>query len=151
LGAGGAAGNNAGVAGGDTTFISTAPVTYTAHGGPGGTFTGAVTSPQLVAYGAGGAPGGGGTNGDDTIPGDGSSSRVGMALSTSRLAGGGGGKSVYSNGAAAVGLSAVNSSLAGNDADGKGGGGGGAVATGTGVSRAGGSGTDGYVIIWEYN
>ncbi len=145
-GTGGTAGANAGTAGADTTFIiSGGGTTYTAKGGvagsaPLGPFTGAFQ----FNPGAGNAT----TDGDLNI--SGFSPNLALTLSNNNGTSQNGGWSRYSSGAISNGLSGTNQSAAGVNAGGKGGGGSGAICTGTGVSRAGGNGTDGMVIIWEY-
>lgn len=145
-GTAGAAGNNPGNAGGNTTFTDTAgsPTTYTASGGGAGTGGSGVTAPFTGASIAGGAA----TNGDLNVPGG--SSYGGLALSSTQVRGAIGGISHFSRGATYVNVGAANTTSAGTAADGKGGGGGGAGGTGTDSARAGGDGSDGIIIIWEY-
>lgn len=145
-GAGGSAGLNPGANGGNTTFVTTAgsPVTYTAGGGAGGAAFAAGGSPNV----GGGAAGGTCTNGDDQQPGGASSFTTSM--STAFNIGSSGGLSRYSNGTTQS-FAGAGTSSAGITGSGKGGGGSGAVAEGGGGAKAGGDGTDGEVIIWEYN
>ena len=145
-GAGGAAGNNAGAAGGNTTFVDTAATTYTAGGGdPGAGTAGLGPTPKLrVPARAGGVC----TNGDDSQSGWPGSTA--LALGTAQALGAFGGNSKYGQGGYQSSIGAINTSLAGGNALGKGAGGGGAAALGTGVAAAGGNGSDGIVIIWEF-
>lgn len=146
-GTGGAAGANNGNAGGDTTFTATGGggTVYTASGGSGGN-TGTATAPPFIGV---QTAGGGATNGDVNRPGNPSVS--GVAMSTSNAMSGGGGAGPYGPGAAGVNVSVVDTSTAGVNATGKGGGGSGAVGVGTGATRAGGDGSAGLLIIWEYS
>lgn len=147
-GAGGAAGNNAGASGSDTTFTDTAgsPTTYTAAGGVGGPAGAASSShPRLSSIAAGGAA----TNGD--VNQAGGYSGFGIAASATNLASGMGGASHFSSGAGPVRTGSANTSIAGNAAGGKGGGGSSAIGTGTGAAAAGGDGSDGMIRILEYN
>lgn len=132
-GAGGAAGA-AGGAGNDTTFG-----TATAKGGGGGAgMTG--TAAPLVAGGGAATVGGSGspfsTSGNPGGP--------GVALAAGAMVGGEGGCSPYGGGGASQATNAVGNAGAGA---GSGGGGG---ATDTGSTRAGGAGTEGLIIVFEY-
>lgn len=147
-GAGGASGANNGSAGGDTTFTDTAgsPTVYTAGGGTAGATVSAQPPINLGVIHAGGTA----TNGDLNVPGG--SSDLPLILATG---GGGfsgrGGSSQFSRGADPVRINSANSGAAGNNAGGKGGGGSAAYAQGTGGPFAGGDGSDGIIIIWEYS
>lgn len=146
-GAGGASGaSNNGSAGGDTTFTDTAgsPTTYTAGGGALGTGGGAAAPAYVTAPGAGGTC----TNGDLRIPGG--AGRWGLALNTTSVASGDGGDSVFGRGGASVRSTGTAQSTAGNNATGYGAGGSGCAVTTTGASAAGGNGSDGVIVIWEY-
>lgn len=146
-GAGGAAGNNAGSAGSDTTFTATGGggTVYTAAGGGGGTSDAGGPVPRLANATSGAAA----TNGDINITGGGS--QRGILVSTSTGFGSAGGVSHYAGHTIANVVAAVNTSSAGSNASGKGGGGNGAIAVGTGAAVAGGDGSDGMIIIWEYS
>lgn len=146
-GTGGTAGNNAGTAGGNTTFTDTAgsPTVYTGAGGSAGPGGGATTSPRA------GVPtdGGSTTNGDDKKPG--SASIASQWFAATSMLTGGGGHSHYGFGGKPSRVSGSNQSVAGTAATGKGAGGSGAGTNGTGAAAAGGDGTDGTIIIWEYS
>lgn len=146
-GTGGVAGNNAGNNGNNTTFIdsSGAPVTYTASGGLGGAGSAGGVAPVVFR----GTFGGSATNGDINVIGG--YSQILFSIANPVAVSGGGGSSHYSSGGIPSGTSVINTSFAGNNSGGKGGGGSGAVAVGTGAAQAGGNGTDGIVIIWEYS
>jgi hypothetical protein len=146
-GAGGAAGNNNGANGADTTFITTGAVTYTAGGGVGGTgmANGIVAPESRNVSGDGGVA----TTGDDNQNGGGGLAPIGLKATT--IIPSTGGSSRYgqpSRPAVAVGS---NLSQAGTNGTGKGAGGNGAVASQIGTQQAGGTGSDGVVIIWEYS
>lgn len=147
-GTGGASGAaNAGVTGGNTTFTDTAgsPTVYTASGGVGGVGGSASTTvPQVGATTAGGAA----TGGDENIPG--ASSGFTNAEAIDRIVSGRGGYSHKGFGGSEVVINSGDTSAAGNNGTGKGSGGSGAAASGTGISRAGGNGADGCIVIWEY-
>lgn len=147
-GPGGTAGNNAGTAGGDTTFTTTGggPVTYTAKGGTaGGTQLGSF-APVFAYFPAANNVT---TGGDISFSGQNASPSV--AYTTSGAISGQGGSSYYSRGALPATIVATSTSQAGINAEGKGGGGSGAVAEGTAAARAGGNGSPGVIIIWEYS
>jgi hypothetical protein len=148
-GAGGAAGDNSGVNGGNTTFTTTggSPVTYTAGGGTGGNNGG--SSIAAVPNLSNGVAGGTATGGDDNL--DGFGSQIGVVQTVSILQSGGGGPSRYSAGSGGQGIFSANTSAAGSNANGKGGGGGAPAGSGTGVARAGGDGSDGMIVIWEFS
>jgi hypothetical protein len=146
-GTGGAAGANNGTTGGNTTFVTTggSPTTYTAGGGGGGGQTSG-TPTQAV----GGTAGGVCTNGDDQRPGTPASG--GAAFPGPFFAySGAGGDSPYSGGGQCAFIAANPGSAAGISATGRGGGGSGAVANGNTTARAGGNGSDGLVVIWEFS
>lgn len=138
LGAAGAAGNNAGSNGGNTTFGAH----VTANGGTGGGSMPAAGSVQRVAGGAGGTASGGdinitGQNGGDCL----------RNANTFQLGGRGADSIIYGTGGAEIwGVS----SLTGRAGTGYGSGGGGAAADDGGVDSAGGAGTVGIVVVYEY-
>lgn len=142
-GTGGTAGANNGTAGGDTTFTATGGggTVYTASGGSGGTGGAAGTTAFIGLTTAGGAA----TNGDSSRPGGTSVSAFCIDINT--VTGGRGGSSMYSSGAT---VSASNGAT-GASADGKGGGGGGAANLVSQSAQAGGDGSDGMIIIWEFS
>lgn len=147
-GAGGASGANSGAAGNSSTFTDTAATVYTAAGGVAGGFSaGTSTFPILGAFAAGRS--GSGSNGDFTIPGGASGLTTGWT--TTQINSGQGGASHFSPGADPVRIVGANTSDTGNNALGYGGGGSAACGVGTGVARAGGNGSDGLIIIWEYS
>lgn len=133
LGAGGAAGNNAGATGGASSFGAHA----TANGGVGGSSTAPASSATVIG-GAGGAA----ADGDTNIQGQ--SGGGGMRSSTTIALPGEGGSTPYGNGARGKNNAAVNAST------GYGAGGAGAASTTGGSDRAGGDGTAGLVIVYEY-
>lgn len=145
-GAGGPAGNNAGSNGGDTTFTTPTPVTITAGGGQGNGRNGNFTPPFLYAY---GIKGGSATGGD--INEDGGTGSVPFCLNTANNSGGSGGPSHFSTGTPTNSMGGANSSQAGTAGSGYGGGGSGAVANGSGIARAGGQGSDGLIVIYEFS
>lgn len=135
-GAGGAAGNNNGTAGGATTFGSV----LTAGGGAGG--TGGAEGGPINAGGVGGS-----ASGSASIAGfAGERGLTGHVYSSSIVYPGNGGNSLYGGGG-----QANQSSDAGHAATGKGAGGSGAGNGGVTPARAGGTGTIGVCIIYEYN
>jgi hypothetical protein len=147
-GSGGTAGANNGTAGSNTTFTDTAgsPTVYTAGGGAAGTFIGTFGVGLITASAAGGTA----TNGDTSRPGG--VGPWGYSPATTQVIAPGGGSSMYDPGAPPVSQFAINSSVAGNSAAGFGGGGGAAVSEGaTATARAGGDGSNGVIIIWEYS
>jgi hypothetical protein len=134
-GAGGAAGNNNGTSGGNTSFGA---LVIADGGGAGFGAIASVTTPSFGIYGAGG---GGGVG---QILKNGDSGLVGIGWGASQLGiGGQGGNSFYGIG----GEQLVN--LPGANGFNYGSGGGGAGSGNTGAV-AGGSGTDGIVIVTEY-
>jgi hypothetical protein len=143
-GTGGASGgNNAGTAGGNTTFTDTAgsPTTYTAAGGGAGLAGSAIGPSGLRGIILGGAA----TNGTLTRSGGPSMPPILLGSTIGSL----GGNSAFGQGGqqAAIG---TNGSQAGGAATGKGAGGGGAANNGTSASAAGGDGGDGLIRIFEY-
>jgi hypothetical protein len=143
-GTGGASGNNNGTNGTATTFTDTAATVYTASGGALGTPKTSF-APPITHF---GGAGGGTTNGDEGVPGQGNTN----GIAPNQFVGWGapGGASQYSHGADPVGV-ANSTSTAGNNATGYGGGGGAAVSSNAGGAKAGGNGSDGQIIIWEYS
>lgn len=137
-GAGGTAGANPGGTGGTTTFSASS---LQATGGGGGQPPGAPALVSGSAYGSGGTAGVG-TNGN--INSTGRPGNAGLAV-LGNLCGGNGGSSIYGGG----GLGICNTTAAGNAAGLYGSGGGGA--SGTTVSLAGGAGSAGLIIVWEFN
>lgn len=148
-GSGGAAGNNAGTNGGNTTFTDTAgsPTTYTATGGLGGSAgTALAVAPISRVAMTGSVPA---TNGD--VNQDGWIGAWAITLATGSGTGCFGGNSRFGQGGFQNGLSGANTSVAGGAATGKGAGGGAAIANGSGADAAGGNGSDGVIIIYEYS
>jgi hypothetical protein len=146
-GTGGTAGNNNGTIGSDTTFTATGGggTVYTAAGGLAGTSEAAGAVPRRSGAVAGGAA----TNGDINV--SGGQSKRGLFVSTAIGIGSEGGNGPYAMINASNSVNAVNTSQAGANATGYGGGGNGAIAVGTGAAVAGGNGSDGMIIIWEYS
>lgn len=145
-GAGGVAGNNAGTAGGNTTFTLSggAGTVFTANGGNGGLAGATGAAPQSAAGNNGGAT----TNGDLGITGE--SSKGGfITTQTSGLSSGGGGCPLGFGAPPATNPN-LNVGLAGNAAAGFGGGGAGVIINGTAPALAGGNGKQGVMIIREY-
>lgn len=139
-GAGGAAGNNNGSNGGATTFGSV----LTAGGGVGGAGSPAAAVPLASAVGTGGN-----ASGSASLFGAaGENGRVGYALVNTSSVGGGGGSSAYGAGGD---TRVTGTSVAGRNATGFGAGGGGGAVALTNSAVAGGTGTSGICIIWEYN
>lgn len=138
LGAGGTAGNNAGSTGGTTTFSASS---LQATGGVGGSGSGGAGITSGGCW-EGGAPGVG-TNGNFNASGAAGANGVSVL---GNGCGGGGGSSIYGGGA----VGEANSLAAGNVAGSYGSGGGGAY-TGATTDRAGGNGSAGLIIVWEYS
>lgn len=136
-GPGGAAGANAGTAGGDTTFIGSG-VSITAYGGTAASGGSAATLPYILSI-AGSSATGGDLNlsGFPTTPGN--------LRYTYSLIMPVGGCSLFGSGG-----SATSANGAGSDATGYGAGGGGGCAYSVATARAGGNGTGGLIIITEY-
>lgn len=148
-GTGGGAGNNNGNDGTDTTFTQTGGGTvYTAGKGTGGLAAAANATGAPPAQRVASSAGGTATNGDINMAGG--TSVPGFAMSTTRGISCMGGSSMFGRPGNATQVNAVNSSVAGNAATGYGAGGNGGLVLGTGASVAGGDGTDGILIIWEY-
>ena len=139
LGAGGAAGNNAGTAGTNTTFS-----TLTAGGGGGGGGSGG--SAVAAMQGAGGTPGT--TSGGDVNISGGKGGQGG-GLTTYAKSGYGGASRFGTGGRETTIVSST--SVVGEAALNYGGGGGGAVAINDTTDRAGGAGTGGLIIVWEFS
>lgn len=149
-GTGGASGNNNGTDAGNTTFTDTAgsPTTYTAGGGKGGAFRGSFAPPITANPTTGGVGSGGvATNGDINV--DGQDCLYGIAPNASVGWACNGGSHQYGKGGQA-GFVSSGASTAGTAATGKGSGGGGACSTNAGGAKAGGDGSDGMIVIWEY-
>ena len=140
-GAGGTAGNNFGSNGTSTTFdIMTASL---GSGGAGEASTATLTG----VGGNGGAPGAA-TGGDINFSGTGGG--YGLTSGTAVVSGNGGASTAASGGPAVYNGALTTSTAGANAAANTGSGGSGAVSfTGT-VSRAGGNGADGIIIVWEY-
>jgi hypothetical protein len=137
-GAGGLAGANTGSSGGTTTFSASS---LQATGGSGGLPDNTPALVNSTSFSQGGVSGIG-SNGD--INSSGNPGSYGSA-SLGNLASGNGGSSIYGGGAVGV----VNATGAGNNAGSYGSGGSGA--SGTTVSLAGGNGSSGLIIVWEFS
>lgn len=138
--AGGTAGANTGGAGGNTT-ITISGTTYTFGGGNGGQGGAAIAGAEISVGGTGGASSGlptGGVSGSTR-------GLSGMQISTTVLQSGGGASSAWGIGGAGIGII----SNPGSAATGFCSGGGGAVSVGA-TSEAGGTGSQGAILIWEY-
>lgn len=148
-GTGGAAGANNGTDATDTTFTATGGggTVYTAGGGKKGSTTGSF-APPLFAYGGINGVGGVATNGDENVSGEDPLPAISMNTGDAQCSRGGASK--YSRFSTLAFVGGNTTSVAGVNATGKGGGGGGAAGIGTAIARAGGDGTDGMIIIWEY-
>lgn len=128
--------------GGNTTFTGPGSVTITARGGPNGIFTPAAT-PPVMSY-APGQGAGGSTNCDISI--SGSTGLYGFALSTTYATGGQGAAGPWGS----LGYPQYESAD-GCDGVSFGSGGGGALNfQSSGVTRAGGNGHQGVIIVWEF-
>jgi hypothetical protein len=140
IGTAGTAGANSGGNGGTggNSSITISGTTYTANGGVGGTGQTAGTALAVTLGGASGAS----TNGD--VNGGGQNGDNGVRLSSTVGISGAGGTSLYGAGGAAL-----STAGAGNTATGHGAGGGGALSTAN-TNRAGGAGSAGLIIIYEY-
>lgn len=150
-GTGGTAGNNSGTDGTATTFTDTAgsPTVYTAGGGKNGDPRTSFAPPISLSPVVGGSgEGGTATNGDLNV--GGGLAQIGFATSTVIGWSSAGGDSIFGRGGPGV----TNGAGAGTDgsaATGKGGGGSGAYSSNNaGGAKAGGDGTDGILIIWEF-
>ena len=136
-GAGGTAGNNAGSTGGTTTF-SVNSLSATGGVGGGGGANVAATGFLMTLGGAGGA----GTNG--LFNSSGSAGSAGLNISGTALSGAGAPAGEYGAGGASK-----NTTGAGNAATGIGAGGSGAISSTS--SAAGGNGSAGLIIVYEFN
>lgn len=142
-GAGGTAGANTGGTGGtggDSTFV-VGGTTITAKGGTGGV---GMTANTTIASAQGGTGGGVSTSGD--INGSGAPANFGLRTSGLIATGGNGGSSFFGGG----GLGS-NAPGAGADGVGHGGGGAGAVVTNASSAVAGGVGSAGQTVVYEYS
>lgn len=138
-GAGGAAGQNAGTAGGTTSF----GLVMSATGGNGGASSGSTATSVVL----GSTLAGTGTGGDINM--DGQGSVPGVKLSADQRMGGGGGSTRYGTGAPnRVGTTSA-SNTSGLPGTGYGAGGGGGISSTT-TDQPGGDGTQGVVVVWEY-
>ncbi len=137
-GAGGVAGTNTGTTGTATTFGAS----LSAGGGVGGAGTAGSTTPAITAI---GGAGGVCTNGDFNCKGEAGSN--GIIVGTGGAGGwsGNGGNGIYGGGA--IGPSAA---ATGVNASAYGSGGSGAL-TGSSTNRAGGDGSAGLIIVWEFS
>lgn len=137
-GAGGAAGQNAGTAGGTTSFG-----TISCGGGNGGAATGSSADVIVIGATSGGAASGGEVNiaGNSSVPGY-------KLTAAARMSGGGGDTKYGSGGPNRVGTTTASNS-AGVAGSGYGAGGSGGVSSTT-VDQPGGDGTPGVVVVWEY-
>jgi hypothetical protein len=145
-GAGGAAGNNSGSLGGDTSFTTAGAVTYKAGGGGQGLSGGAQAPPIFAFNNPAGATAT--VGGDLAVPGGYATQGVGVA--TDKVFSGNGGGSQFGQTTSGANLYSGNSSIPGTIGNGFGSGGTGAVAAGTGSAKAGGNGAPGIIVIWEY-
>lgn len=133
-GVSGAAGNG----GGSTSFGSHLSST----GGSGGSINTSTAGTRATS----GVDGGIGSGGDINI--SGGSSNAGFQIAGSISFGSGGGNSFFSGGTS--GLASISTGVDGNNALGFGGGGAGSVNTASQSARAGGDGSDGIIIVWEF-
>lgn len=142
-GAGGTSGANAGGNGNTTTIVDSSSTTImTAFGGAGGQPCTANTTLQVILPGGGNGPG---TGGDILLLGDSGDTGITGGVSNSTLSGAGGSLPPY--GVGGLPWSTTHNGTAGS---GYGAGGSGACSV-NGTNHAGGAGTDGVVIIWEYS
>lgn len=147
--AGAAASSGTGGTGGSTTFTTDASATpasttITAAGGVGGAGSAGVTTAAATAPVLGGT-GGTGTNGD--INGAGESGFYGLHLLAAISVSGAGGSTIWGQGGKSV--VGTTSGSAGNNGAGYGAGGGGAASGGN-TNVAGGTGSAGVIVIFEY-
>lgn len=149
-GTGGTAGANPGNVGGATTFTTTAPSStlYSVYGGSGGGSASAGTPPFFVGNNTG-ANGAFSNNFDIWLGAFGAIE--GVSLSTAASYSGAGGTSRYGTGGAPRDVVTAAAQGAGQNGVGYGSGGSGATANTTGTAQAGGDGTDGLAIFWEYS
>lgn len=144
-GDGGAAGNNPGTNGGDSSFTQpVGVVTYTGSGGVGGTAGTAVTPPSTTDSVAGGAA----SAASVTLPGQ--RSQFGYNISTSACTAGSGGTSYLGRFGTGGRVSVAGTANTGAAASGKGAGGGGGISSSGGGDAAGGNGSEGIVKVWEF-
>lgn len=136
-GAGGAAGDNPGAAGTDST-VAQGATTITALGGGGG--AAANTADSIAAL--GGAGGAVSTNGDINSGGQAGGSAFGVFASNAAFGGAGGG-SRFGGGAAAQATGSAGANAATFGAGGSG-------AASFDANRAGGNGSAGVIVVWEY-
>lgn len=141
IGAAGTAGTNTGTSGGSggNTSITIGATTYTANGGGGGA---GQTAGTAAAIANAGTPGAVGTNGDINRAGD--PGNPGIRMSGTVGVSGAGGSSQFGGAGASL-----TTAGAGNAGTGYGAGGGGGLSTAN-TARAGGAGTAGIIIIYEY-
>lgn len=144
-GSGGAAGTNNGTAGGTTSFGSI----VSCPGGSGGTTGGSAGVGAGTTIPGGAAPTISGATSIVSSNGYGSKTYAVIIASGTVESGGSGADSPF--GAGGVTTSPGGSAAAGNNASGKGSGGGGASAGASQAAQAGGNGTAGLVIVYEYN
>jgi len=130
LGAGGVAGNNKGSTGGTTTFGASLQAT----GGVGGNGMATTTAALTASGGSAGV----GSNGDFNASGNPGGYSVCLVGSTGNAQFGRGGSSIYGGGANTVGGNAGNY------------GSGGAGAFATAANAAGGNGSAGLIVVWEF-
>lgn len=140
-GSGGAAGANPGSAGGTTSLGSL----ISATGGAGGQTLGPSSASNIVRQGGSGGVGSGGS-----VNANGQTGGVGIGQ-TIACTSGMGGTSIYGRGGNPGIQNGAGTSFPGINALGYGSGGSGAGATGSTTNQAGGDGTDGLLIIWEYS
>lgn len=139
-GSGGAAGNNNGTAGGSSSFGAHATTTGGALGTGGASSSGTGASS--------GASGGTASSGDTNIPGQGAN--FSMRFTGAGVYGGAGGNSVLGFGGPATAAVGASDAVAGSAATGYGGGGSGGETSDSGTAKAGGAGSPGIVIVYEY-
>ena len=144
-GNGGAAGNNVGAAGGSTVFNSD----FTAGGGAGGIGGAVVTLPTGDTYLAG-PTAGGAPSGTYDLAASGYEGGSPFALSGLKVLSGAGGNSYFGPGAPALYATVTGSSSAGSDSVTKGTGGSGARAINASGPFAGGNGSAGMIVVYEY-
>jgi hypothetical protein len=142
----GAAGNNAGGNGNDSTFTDNAAAAIVVGKAGTGGGAGGAAAATLGTRGAGGAGGVAGT-GDRLIVGE--SGDAGVMLTTAAATGGVGGRGGAAGQLFGAGGAQLLASGAGNAGSVYGGGGGGALDAST-NNRAGGAGGNGIIRVWEY-
>jgi hypothetical protein len=143
FGAGGASGASAGANGGDTTFSPTGGgAVLTAGGGAGGTpLTVSGANITIGSFAAGGTA----TNGDINVPGK--HCDRDLVFSATMAMTGNGGDSWFGIGG---GSRLTTTVVAGQNASGYGAGGSASLSLGANGAAAGGNGTSGLILIWEY-